>query len=150
MSDGFPLMGGGDFAVVEDRSKPDQPIVACTCCWRRVWSYGGIRLAWGSRENVATDVEYRNRGLVRGGVFEMFHARRAAAGELAQAITGIRYFYRQFGYEYVLDLGGRRFVAVDALATPQGEETSPYHLRLATLADIPELVALTIAVVTPA
>lgn len=141
MSEGFPLMGAGDFAVVEDQSKADRPLVACVSCWRREWSYGGIRFGVGQPENVATDLAYRNRGLVRA-LFAMFHARSAAQGHLVQAITGIPYFYRQFGYEYVLDLGGRRIVAADAIAAQQPEEASPYHLRLATLEDIPELVAL--------
>lgn len=141
MSEGFPLMGAGDIAVVEDCSKPDHPIVACTCCWRRVWSYGGIPFGVGQPENVATDVDYRNRGLVRA-LFAMFHARSAAAEELVQAITGIPYFYRQFGYEYVLDLGGRRFVEADAIAAPSATQSDKYHLRLATLEDIPSLLAL--------
>ena len=59
---------------------------------------------------VATRPAYRKRGLVRA-VFEMAHARSAAKGELVQVITGIPYFYRQFGYEYALDLEGHRLVA---------------------------------------
>ncbi len=62
---------------------------------------------------VATDARYRNRGLVRA-LFEMIHARSSAEGHLVQAITGIPYFYRQFGYEYVLDLDGSRILPVDS------------------------------------
>ncbi len=38
----------------------------------------------------------------------MVHQRSADEGHLVTAITGIPYFYRQFGYEYALDLGGKR------------------------------------------
>src|SRR6476469_3836109 len=40
MSEGFPFMGPGDIAIVEDTTQPEQPAVACTCLWRHQWSYG--------------------------------------------------------------------------------------------------------------
>lgn len=141
MSEGFPLMGAEDFALVEDTSRPERSIVAATSFWRRQWSYGGIPFGVGQPENVATLAAYRNRGLVRA-LFGMFHARSAAAGHLAQAITGIPYFYRQFDYEYVLDLGGSRSVPLTAIPEKAEDANEPYHLRLATLADIPDLQAL--------
>ncbi len=141
MQPGFPLMGPGDFALVEDTSKPERPVVACTCCWSHRWSYGGIPFGVGRPEYVATLAEYRNRGLMRG-LFEMFHARSAARGELVQAITGIPYYYRQFGYEYVLDLDGRRLVYTAAIPAKKENEPEAYHLRLATLEDVPHLLAL--------
>lgn len=140
MSESFPLMGAGDFAVVEDENKAERPIVAAVACWQRTWSYGGIRFGVGQPENVATDLIYRKRGLVRA-LFAMFHARSATQGHLVQAITGIPYFYRQFGYEYVLDLGGRRFVDLSALPVQPDADTMT-TLRLATLADIPTLMTL--------
>ncbi len=141
MSPGYPFMGAGDYALVEDSSRPDRPVVACTCAWRHQWSYGGIRFGVGQPEMVATLPEYRNRGLVRS-LFDMVHARSTARGELVQAITGIPYFYRQFGYEYVLDLGGQRFVDAAAIPPREGNEPEPYALRLATIDDIPHLLAL--------
>ena len=141
MSPGYPFMGPGDFAIVEDTSLPDRPIVACTCLWSHQWSYSGIRFGVGQPELVATLAAYRNRGLIRS-LFAMVHARSAARGDLVQAITGIPYFYRQFGYEYVLDLGGQRFVDVAAIPPAPGEEAEPYRLRLATVDDAPDLQAL--------
>ena len=140
MSDGFPFTGPGDFALVEDRSQPEWRLVACTCFWRHRWSYGAIDFGVGRPENVATDPAYRNRGLVRI-LMNMIHARSAAEGHLVQAITGIPYFYRQFGYEYVLDLGGQRRVPLAALTDPKSEVTEAYTLRPATVADIPNLIA---------
>jgi hypothetical protein len=136
----FPFMTPGDFALVEDTSKPERPVVACTCFWRHEWSYGSVRFGVGQPEMVATAPDYRNRGLVRS-LMEMVHARSAAEGHLVQAITGIPYFYRQFGYEYVLDLGGSRVMPVTAAPDKPGDEPDRYHLRPATLADAPQMLA---------
>jgi hypothetical protein len=140
-SPGFPLMGPGDFALVEDTSVPERPVVACLCCWSHRWSYGGIAFGVGRPELVATLPGYRKRGLIRA-LFEMFHARSATRGEMVQAITGIGYYYRQFGYEYALDLGGSRTFAVAAVPKKKEGEVEPYTLRPATLDDVPHLQAL--------
>jgi hypothetical protein len=138
---GFPLMGSDDFAVVEDRSRPQRPIVACACLWRHTWSYAGIPFGVGRPEYVATLLEYRNRGLMRR-VFELLHARSAARGDRAQAITGIPYYYRLFGYEYALDLGGRRKVPVAAIPPLKEGESEAYHLREARAEDAGHMLAL--------
>jgi hypothetical protein len=141
MSGEFPYMGPGDFAIVEDTNKQGNPIVACTCLWRLRWRYGGIAFGVGQPEMVATDAAYRHRGLARA-LFEMVHARSAAEGHLVQVITGIRYFYRQFGYEYALDLEGGRVVPLAAIPENAGNEAEPYSLRLAVRDDIPHLMRL--------
>ncbi|HHW87497.1 MAG TPA: GNAT family N-acetyltransferase [Chloroflexi bacterium] len=140
MADDFPYMGPGDFALVEDVSKADCPVVAYTCLWRLRWRYANIDFGVGQPEMVATRPEYRNRGLVRA-LFAMIHARSAAEGHLVQAITGIPYFYRQFGYEYVLDLEGSRIAPVAVIPEKQNDQPEPYALRLATLDDVPQLMA---------
>lgn len=136
MSGDFSFMGPGDFALVEDKGLPGHPIVAAACFWRHRWSFAGIEFGVGRPENVATDPAYRNRGLVRA-LFAMHHARSAAEGHLMQAITGIPYFYRQFGYEYVLDLGGHRTTYLPLIPNKNEGEAEPYTLRLATLDDLP-------------
>jgi hypothetical protein len=141
MGPDFPFMGPGDFAVVEDTRRQEHSIVACTCLFRHQWSYAGIPFGVGRPEQVATDPDYRNRGLVRV-LFEMVHARSTAEGHLAQAITGIPYFYRQFGYEFVLDLGGARFIPVAAIPEKKDDGPELYSLRPATLDDSPHLHAL--------
>jgi hypothetical protein len=93
MSGTHPLMGPGDFALVEDRNRPDRPLVGCTCLWRHTWEYEGVPFKIGRPEIVASDPAYRHRGLVRA-LFEIIHARSESEGHLAQAITGIPYFYR--------------------------------------------------------
>lgn len=138
---GYPLMGSGDFALVEDTNLPSRPVVACLCYWRHRWSIGGIPFAVGRPEYVATLAEYRNRGLIRS-LFEMLHARSAANGDLVQAITGIEYYYRQFGYEYVLDLGGHRSVYVAAIPPAKADRPETFRLRPATVQDVPQLHSL--------
>jgi len=141
MSGNHPLMGPGDFAVIEDTQRREHPIVACTCFWSQTLEYEGIPFHFGRPEIVATDPTYRNRGLVRA-LFEVIHARSEAEGHLAQAITGIRYFYRQFGYEYALNLGGRSITYLSLI--PRAEEgiPEPYTLRDATEEDIPLIIDL--------
>ena len=141
LSPGFPLMGPGDFAVVEDTSLPERPVVACLCCWSHRWNLGGVSFGVGRPEIVATLPAYRKRGLIRA-LFEMFHARSAARSEMVQAITGIEYYYRQFGYEYALDLGGRRTFAIDRVAPLPDGGVEPYTLRPATVDDVPHIQAL--------
>jgi len=141
MNGDFPLMGPGDYAVIEDVGKEGNPLVACTCLWRREWEYDGIAFGVGQPEYVATHPDYRNRGLIRK-LFEMVHARSEAEGHLVQGITGITYFYRQFGYEYALELEGRKTTYLSLIPKTQESTPEPYSLRTATPEDIPLLMDL--------
>lgn len=136
MSGTHPLMGVGDFALVEDVHKQGNPLVACTCLWRHTWEYEGIPFGIGRPEIVATDPAYRNRRLIRA-IFDLIHARSEAEGHLVQAITGIPYFYRLFGYEYALDLGGRCSVYISLIPAASEGAPEPFTLRDATWDDIP-------------
>ncbi len=141
MSGRHPLMGPRDFIVVEDTRRTAHRIVACTCFWSQTWEYEGIRFGFGRPEIVATDPDYRNRGLVRT-LFEEIHARSEAEGHLAQGITGISYFYRQFGYEYALNLDGRRVTNLSLIPAAKANEPEPYTLRDATEGDIQLILEL--------
>ena len=141
MSGNHPLMGSDDFVVVEDTQRKEHPLVACTCFWSQTWEFEGIPFQFGRPEIVATDPAYRNRGLVRA-IFEVIHARSEAEGHLAQAITGIRFFYRQFGYEYALDLGGRSITYLSLIPHAKEGAQEPYTLRDAVEEDIPLIKSL--------
>jgi GNAT superfamily N-acetyltransferase len=141
MSGDFPLMGPGDYAVIEDTGKEGNPLVACTCLWRQQWEYEGIAFGVGQPEFVATHPDYRNRGLIRA-LFDMVHTRSEAEGHLVQGITGITHFYRQFGYEYALELEGRRVTYLSLIPKAQASTPEPYSLRVATTEDIPLLMEL--------
>jgi GNAT superfamily N-acetyltransferase len=139
MSGNFPLMGPGDYALVEDTRKERNPLVACTCLWQSEWEYEGIPFVIGQPEFVATDPAYRNRGLIRA-LFHVIHTRSEAEGHLVQAITGIPYFYRQFGYEYALELEGRRLTYLSLIPKALENTPEPYTLRAATTDDIPLII----------
>lgn len=139
MSNRHPLTSSDDFALVEDTTKGI--IVAATCLMKQSWNYAGISLPVGRPEIVATLPEYRNRGLVRA-VFELIHARSDQRGDFAQGITGIHYYYRQFGYEYALDLGGGCNLPFTAIPKLKEDQTEAYTLRPATPDDIPTVLAL--------
>ncbi|MGI8916422.1 MAG: GNAT family N-acetyltransferase [Chloroflexota bacterium] len=139
MNGDYPLIAPGDFALVEDTGTGR--IAACACLLAQVWRYGGVALPVGRPEAVATDPAYRRRGLVRA-IFGLLHARSDARGDLAQAITGIPYFYRQFGYAYALDLGGERYVALADIPDELPEHPDSVTLQPATEADVPFLAAL--------
>jgi GNAT superfamily N-acetyltransferase len=133
-----PLVGIEDFVYVEDTD--NGKIVASSCLMHGQWEYDGIPFLIGRPEHVVTDPEYRNRGLIRA-IFGALHERSAAHGEVMQVITGIPYFYRQFGYEYALNLEGGRIVYPSTIPpAPDGPE--PYTLRRATPDDIPLIAAL--------
>jgi GNAT superfamily N-acetyltransferase len=130
-----------DVAVVEDTSRPGEPLVACTFLWRHRWSYGGVEFGVTRPEIVATDPDYRRRGLGRA-VMQMIHARGDGEGRLLSAITGIPYFYRQFGYEYVLDLGGGRTTYLPLVPAAADGEPEACSLSIAMTDDIPAMAAM--------
>jgi hypothetical protein len=72
----------------------------------------------------------------------MLHAKSDTADHLAQGITGIPWYYRQFGYEYAIDLDGGRCVYPSLIAPLNDGETEMYHFRLATLDDLPLVMEL--------
>jgi hypothetical protein len=139
LSGRHPLTGPDAFALVEDTQSGK--IVAAASFLDQTWEYAGIPFGVGRPETVATLPEYRQRGLVRQ-IFELLHARSAARGQLAQAITGIAYFYRQFGYEYALDLGGGKHIYFDAIPRLKQGEHEPYQLRDPRPDELPLLLRL--------
>lgn len=131
-----PHMTPEDFALVEDSTS--RRVVACACLWRQTWSYGGVPFPIGRPEMVATHPDYRQRGLIRA-IFGALHRRGEARGDALQAISGIRFFYRQFGYEYALERGGAIECALTTL--PAGEQPAALALRPAREVDLPHLLA---------
>ncbi|MBN1991687.1 MAG: GNAT family N-acetyltransferase [Anaerolineae bacterium] len=134
-----PTMLAQDFVLVEDTQA--HKIVSATCLIPQIWHYHGIPFKMGQPELVGTDPAYRRRGLARH-VFEAIHTLSDAYGHQVQGITGIPWFYRQFGYEYALNLGGGRNLPVSRVPELKEDETEPYRVRPATEADIPTLIRL--------
>lgn len=140
MSGAHPTVSAGDFTIVEDTRRENR-IVSTLCLISQTWAYEDISFGVGRPELVGTEPEYRRRGLVRAQM-EAVHAKSAGRGELVQGITGIPWFYRQFGYEMTVNLGGGRTLYwPDAPKLAAGEQET-YRLRPAETSDIPLLSRL--------
>ena len=129
-----PTFSPGNFTIVEETSSGR--IVSSLNLIPQTWTYEGIEFGIGRPEVVATHPDFRKRGLVRA-QFDEIHKWSAERGDMVQAITGIPYFYRQFGYEMVLDLAGRRLGYEPQVPKLKDGEDEPYHIRPATDADLP-------------
>ena len=145
MSDDHPTCKASDFTVVEDTETGK--IVSSACLISQTWTYSSIPFKFGQPEFVATEPEYRRRGLVRK-QFEVIHAMSAARGELMLGITGIPWYYRLFGYEMALDMEAAQVVDEMHIPSLKKGETETCRLRPRTDADnifIQELYANAIA-----
>lgn len=129
-----PTFDVGDFTIVEDTHTGN--IVSTLNLIAQTWTYAGIPFGVGRPELVGTDPEYRGRGLVRA-QFEVIHQWSSERGHKVQAITGIPYYYRQFGYEMGLSLGGGRAGYRSHVPKLKDGEKEPYRLRPAKPGDIP-------------
>lgn len=134
LSGSHPTFRSDDFTVVEESATGR--IVSTMNLISQTWSYEGVRFGVGRPELVGTLPEFRNRGLVRL-QFEEIHKWSAERGESVQAITGIPFYYRQFGYEMALDLDGRRFGYEAQLPKLREGETEPFAIRSADESDLP-------------
>jgi hypothetical protein len=129
-----PTLNPDDFTIVEETASGR--IVSSLNLIPQTWTYEGIRFGVGRPELVGTLPEFRNRGLVRA-QSEEIHNWSAERGHRVQGITGIPFYYRQFGYEMALDLAGRRFGYEPNVPKLKDGEAEPYRIRPATQADLP-------------
>ena len=100
-----PTLAPSDFTIVEESATGR--IVSTLCLIPQTWIYEGIEFGVGRPELVCTLPEFRRRRLVRIQMEEV-HKWSGERGHLMQIITGIPYFYRQFGYDMALNFTGRR------------------------------------------
>jgi hypothetical protein len=140
-----PTFKPEDFLIIEDTRT--RAILSSLNHISQRWTYDGLEFGVGRPELVGTLPEYRRRGLVRL-LMAMSHQWSVERGELVQGITGLPYYYRQFGYEMGLALGGARVGYEAHLPRLEAGEAEPYHVRAATAADLPfvaEVYALSAA-----
>ena len=128
-----PTLHPDDFTIVEDTATGR--IVSSMNLIPQTWTYEGIEFGVGRPELVGTDPEFRNRGLVRL-QFEEIHKWSEARGHRLQGITGIPFYYRQYGYEMALDLAGRRFGFESHVPKLKDGEQEPYRIRPAGEPDL--------------
>ncbi|MBX6770299.1 MAG: GNAT family N-acetyltransferase [Chloroflexi bacterium] len=134
-----PTFHPEDFTIVEDTRSGS--IVSSLNLISQTWEYEGIRFGVGRPELVGTRPDFRGRGLVRT-QFEVIHQWSAERGERLQAITGIPYFYRQFGYEMALELEGWRTCGRADIPPLRPNQTEPYRVRPAVSSDLSFIAAL--------
>jgi len=129
-----PTLCPEDFTIVEETAT--RRIVSSLNLIPQTWSYEGIEFGVGRPELVGTLPEFRNRGLVRL-QFNEIHKWCQERGLLVQAITGIPYYYRQFGYEMALDFAARRFGYEDQVPNLKQGEQEQFRIRPAGQEDLP-------------
>ncbi len=139
MSGGHPTFHVDDFTIIEEPAT--KKIVSSLCLIDQTWSYGDIPFRVGRPELVATDPAYRNRGLVREQM-NVIHDWSAKRGQVLQAITGIPYYYRLFGYEMTLELDGGRNTFEFQIPFLKEQEQELYRFRPAQSKDIPFISSL--------
>lgn len=133
-----PAVNANDFLVVEDTHTGQ--IVSSSCLISQTWAFEGIPFKVGIPELIGTHPDYRRRGLVRKQL-DILHQWSKARSELVQAIGGIPYYYRQFGYELALNLYGGRSGYKANLPTLKADEVEPFTFRRAYVEDIPFLMS---------
>ncbi len=139
MSGDHPTLRPGDFVFVEDTGTGK--IVSSIGHFSQTWTYEGIPFPFGQPEIVSTDPAYRRRGLVRA-QFDEVHRWSAERGELVQGITGIPWYYRQFGYEMTINLAGARSAFKPNIPRLKEGEIEPYTFRRATTSDVPFIMEM--------
>jgi hypothetical protein len=128
-----PTFMPGDFTIVEHAATGK--IISSMNLIPQTWTYAGVPFKVGRPELVGTLPEYRNRGLVRR-QFELIHQWSAESGHKLQAITGIPYYYRLFGYEMAMNLGGGRMGYPTIIPGLDAGAQEPFRIRRATEADL--------------
>jgi predicted N-acetyltransferase YhbS len=133
----YPGMRREDFCFVQESATGKA--VSSICLVPTTWVYEGVPLRVAELGIVATHPDYRQRGLIREQMrwFEgQLHARQF---DLA-SIQGIPHFYRQFGFEYIIPMGGGYELRPDQIpGAEEGEEVAT--VREAGPGDVPLLQA---------
>jgi len=139
ISEKHPSVTLDDSWVVVDPSQNDR-IISALLLIPQTWRYEHIELGVGRVELVATHKDYRRRGLIRE-LMSVAHARSASLGHVMQGITGIRHYYRRFGYAMAIDLGGDSQLPLSVIPKLKSDATPTYTLRPAITSDIEQLQA---------
>lgn len=133
---GYPGLAYHDFAYVEDTATGE--VVSSICLVPTVWRYEGVPLNVGELGIVGTHPDYRRQGLVRAQM-RWFDRELEARGCHMASIQGIPFFYRQFGYEYIIPMGHGYELNPERVPEPlEADATS--SVRRATAADMPLLL----------
>lgn len=143
---GHPAMQREDWLFIEDESTGQA--AATLSLMATTWSYGTHPLPVAELGFVATNPDYRRRGLQRA-LSDAFDELARERGYTLAAIEGIPGFYGQFGYEYAIPLVGG--FNLDFEHVPEGpslretdgtHEGGGFRFRRAIPIDVPSLQRL--------
>ena len=93
-----------DVTVVEDTATGR--IVSALFLIPQLWTYAGVTVSVGQPELIAHPPGLPPPGLMRA-QFDVVHEWSRRAGHVWQFISGIPWYYRQFGYSYTIDMRDR-------------------------------------------
>lgn len=133
----FPGIRRDQFFMLRDAATSEVVMSICLVPW--ALSFGPVRLDAVMIEMVLTHPQYRRKGLVRS-MIHYLHEQIARQGNDIGLILGIPFYYRQFGYTYSLDAASPAPIEVPSLPAAESALRGQYHLRQATLEDIPDLM----------
>lgn len=138
LMESHPTVTPDDIFVVVDPARDDF-IASATLLIPQTWRYEESAFPVGRPELVGTHPDYRGRGLVRA-LFDVVHERSASLGHMAQGITGIPHFYRQFGYTMAVELDQHAYLHLAGISVAPANSTPAFTLRPATLDDVPAIL----------
>lgn len=97
----------------------------------------GTEFPVGHMEIVGTLPEYRNRGFIR--ILNEAFERRVSEYKLPLlVIAGIPYYYRLFGYEYAIPMGGALTVSTESVPSLKEGEKEPVSIKQVTKRNLDE------------
>ncbi len=116
-------------------------IVSAASAIPSVWMYEAIPLSNLELGWVGTLKEYRRKGLVRA-LYTHFEEILQRGEYHISTIMGIPYYYRQFGYDFILPMDRTVQLRVDQIPVPNAEARKSIVFREANQDDIPNLMHL--------
>ena len=123
------------------RNLDNGTIVSAASAIPSVWMYENIPLTNLELGWVGTLKEYRRKGLAR--TLHTHFEEILRRGEYhISTIMGIPYYYRQFGYDFILPMDRTVQLRVDQIPVPKDEANKPIVFRNAHHDDIPRLIRL--------
>ncbi len=152
MIDGYPGYRREGVYIVEDPSRDaEHRVVSTLALTDRPWVFGGVVVPVAILEAVATDPDYRERGL-SATLYRVFETEARRAGYTVSSVSGIPRFYEKLGYTYAIPSGPSISFATGELAKTLESSrlkrvgdpgTGPgYSVREVALADVPDILDL--------
>jgi GNAT superfamily N-acetyltransferase len=121
-------MSNEDFFLIEDAATGDFLAAICLIPWEI--SFEGVCIRAAMLEMVLSHPQYRKLGLIRKLILH-FQSEVEKRGYDISIITGIPYYYRQYGYSYGLDYGCAEVLPVSCVHSDVPAESGNHKLRSA-------------------